>query len=307
MPTNSRLRHAASFVISPKVHRNMGFKSALELIESIADARVLFVGDTIIDEYHYVAPLGKSPKENLIPVRYLKKEIFEGGVDAAAKHVTSFCKQVSISSCGPATRKVRMVDTGYLRKMFEIHYADGHGGRPEAHLKDYDCVVVADFGHGEVKDTRFAGAKHLCVSAQTNSSNVGFNLITKYEKADYAVIDEPEARLAAADRESPIEAVIEKLARGRFEKMIVTHGSHGAYGWHNGRFAKLPAFTDRIVDTMGAGDAFFAITAPMSKDGSIEDLLLIGNAAGALKTQIVGHRSSVTKPMLIEFLRAHCA
>jgi sugar/nucleoside kinase (ribokinase family) len=56
---------------------------------------------------------------------------------------------------------------------------------------------------------------------------------------------------------------------------------------------------------MGAGDAFFAITAPMSKHGSIEDLLLIGQAAGAIKTQIVGHRESVTKEKLLEFIRTH--
>jgi hypothetical protein len=37
----------------------------------------------------------------------------------------------------------------------------------------------------------------------------------------------------------------------------------------------------------------------------MEDLLLIGNAAGAIKTSIVGHRASVTKEVLCEFVRAH--
>ena len=281
----------------------MNTAGALDLIESVAGAEVLFVGDTIIDEYHYVTALNKSPKENLIPVRYVSSERFLGGVDAAARHAESFCKRVVISSSGSATKKLRFVEQPYTRKLFEIHYEDGSGGRDGQRLEDFDCVVVADFGHGEVNDTAFAGAKHLCVSAQTNSSNVGYNLITKYAKADYAVIDEPEARLAAADRDSPIEAVIEKLAKDRFGKMIVTQGRFGACGWHDGRFARLPAFTDAVVDTMGAGDAFFAITAPMSRTGSLEDLLIVGNAAGALKTQIVGHRSSVTKKALIDFIR----
>jgi hypothetical protein len=56
---------------------------------------------------------------------------------------------------------------------------------------------------------------------------------------------------------------------------------------------------------MGAGDAFFAVTAPMAKTGKMEDLLLIGCSAGALKTGIVGHRESVTKENLIGFIKAH--
>ena len=147
--------------------------------------------------------------------------------------------------------------------------------------------------------------RFLAVSTQTNAHNSGFNFITKYPRADYICIDEPEARLAAHDRDSPIEEVMRKLAKDRCNKFIVTHGRHGAYGLQNGKFFHCEAFTNQVVDTMGAGDAFFAVTAPMSKTGDIEDLLRIGNAAGALKTQILGHRESVTKEKLIDFLRTH--
>ena len=55
---------------------------------------------------------------------------------------------------------------------------------------------------------------------------------------------------------------------------------------------------------MGAGDAFFGVTAPMSRLGTIEDLMLIGNAAGGLKAQTVGHRKAVTKEAVIERLKS---
>lgn len=276
--------------------------SVFELIESVRDFKVLFVGHKIIDEYHYVTSLGKSPKEHLISVRFDRKEIFDGGVMAAANHVRDFCAIVDIYPVGPGVRKVRYVDPLYTRKLFEVHFK-GHDltGRPWS--DDYDALVITDFGHGKMPDA-FPGSKFLAVNAQTNSANVGYNLITKYDHADYIVIDEPEARLAAADRDSPIEDVILKLAKGRCNKFVVTHGAYGAIGY-DGSFHHAPAYTDRIVDTMGAGDAFFAITAPMAKHGSMQDLLQIGNAAGALKTQIVGHRESVTKEKLVEFLRAH--
>ena len=88
----------------------MSLESALALIDSVKDYRVLFVGDSIIDEYHYVTPLGKSFKEYLIPVRYHEKEVFEGGVMAAANHVRSFCRQVDVSTSPVPVRKVRMVE-----------------------------------------------------------------------------------------------------------------------------------------------------------------------------------------------------
>ena len=76
----------------------MSIESALTLIESVKDYCVLFVGDTILDEYHYVRPLGKSPKEYLIPVEFHSKEVFLGGVYAAANHCRTFCKQVDIAN-----------------------------------------------------------------------------------------------------------------------------------------------------------------------------------------------------------------
>ena len=56
----------------------------------------MLVGDTIIDEYHYVLPMGKPPKENIIATRLQDREVFAGGVIAAANHVASFCKEVDV-------------------------------------------------------------------------------------------------------------------------------------------------------------------------------------------------------------------
>ena len=272
------------------------------MIESVRDYRVLFVGDTITDEYHYVETLARAAKEPIIPARYLRKEVFHGGVHAAASHAANFCR-VDVESIGDATCKVRMVDENCLRKLFEVHYSHGYVDR-RAPSGEYDVTVIADFGASVIHAERLK-AGFLAVSAQTNSANAGFNLITKYDHADYIVIDEPEARLAAHDRDSPIRDVMVKLAHGRCRTFVVTHGSHGAYGLDDGEFYHQPALTDLVRDTMGAGDAFFAVTAPMAKTGSMKDLLTIGNAAGAIKCGIVGHREPVTKQALIEYLKAH--
>jgi bifunctional ADP-heptose synthase (sugar kinase/adenylyltransferase) len=81
-----------------------GLAKMLELIDRIRDYRVLVVGDAIIDEYQYVLPMGKPPKESVIATRFQDRELFAGGVVAAANHVASFCKQVDvITAWGPLT------------------------------------------------------------------------------------------------------------------------------------------------------------------------------------------------------------
>ena len=81
------------------LRQNGGLGELCDLIESVADYRVLIVGDAIIDEYQYVLPMHKTPKENMIATRYQDRELFAGGVFAAANHVASFCKQVDVFTC----------------------------------------------------------------------------------------------------------------------------------------------------------------------------------------------------------------
>ena len=74
-------------------------KVIVDAIESIANQRVLLIGDAIIDEYNYVHAMGKAGKENIIASRFLSRERFAGGVFAAANHVASFCREVEIITC----------------------------------------------------------------------------------------------------------------------------------------------------------------------------------------------------------------
>ena len=276
----------------------------LTLFDRIKDYDVLVTGDDIIDEYCYVSPLGKNPKESIIVTEYRDKETFKGGTWAAAKHLESFCKSVRVITGENTVVKRRFVDDVYFRKLFEIHEYKNSGIRKQAVYQDYDLVIVTDFGHGFINNgmiEEFNKARFLAVNAQSNSSNYGFNLVSKYPRADYVVVDEPEARLAAHDREGKIEDIILKLG---FSKIIVTHGSHGAVGY-DGSFFREKAHTSKVVDTMGAGDAFLSITAPLAKAGaSMKELIHIGNAAGALKCGIVGHRKSVDKDLLLAYLNA---
>ncbi len=321
------------------------------LIETIKDLRVLFIGDAILDEYQFVVPLGKSPKENMIATLFQDRELFAGGVFAAANHVASFCREVEIITCLggqdsyqsqireslkpnitltalvregiPTTRKCRFIDTSYsTRKLFEVYFMDDSPLPPalSAELREvvadrlgrYDVVVVTDFGHGLLGDGIIPllceKAPFLAVNTQSNSANYGFNLITKYPRADYICIDGPEARLAVRQKDAELTAIAGELLPRAVDcpRIVVTQGKHGCLTYQAGRaLHRVPALTSTIVDTVGAGDAFFAVTAPMVAAGAdITDIGFLGNAAGAMKVGIVGHRSSVEKVSLIKFLTA---
>ena len=203
------------------------------------------------------------------------------------------------------TIKRRFVEKGYVRKIFEVHESEHSLTRPwRLNYEDYDLVIVTDFGHGcvstEMIEQMKTRAKFLAVNAQTNSANFGFNLISKYPRADLVVLDELEARLAAHNRHGSIEDVIKTLG---FSRVIVTLGYYGAVGYEDGRFSRVQASASRVVDTMGAGDAFFCVCAPFACVGAeMSDLLRIGNAAGAIKVATVGHREPVTPEKLLRHL-----
>jgi len=221
----------------------------------------------------------------------------------------------------PTVVKRRFVDPAFLSKMFEVCFLDDHDlpestnrelhNYLEANVGNYDLVVVADFGHGfigeSVVDVLCKKAKFLAVNTQTNTANAGFNLITKYPRADYICIDEPETRLACHDKFSKLEdltiSIVKKL---RCSRMAITHGNYETltYSSEEG-FYKIPVFSKEVTDTTGAGDAFLSITSPCVAAGLPMDIVgFIGNAVGALKVRIVCNRSPVEPVPLFKFITA---
>jgi rfaE bifunctional protein nucleotidyltransferase chain/domain len=217
--------------------------------------------------------------------------------------------------------KRRYVDQAFLSKMFEICFLD-ESALPKqidrelrAYLKgiirNYDLVLVADYGHGffgqEMIHVLCENARFLALNTQTNSANAGYNLITKYPHADYICIDEPEMRLACHDRVNDLRLLIKQTA-GKLgsKRTAVTRGHLGSLTHErDDRFHEIPVFSGKIVDRVGAGDAYLSITAPCVAAGMPMDLVgFIGNAVGALAVRIVGNRSAVEPVPLYKFITA---
>jgi cytidyltransferase-like protein len=222
---------------------------------------------------------------------------------------------------GPTVVKRRFVDPFMLSKMFEVCFLNDQDLPQEIErhvcddlirtLPDYQVAIVCDFGHGFITErmvrTLCRHGQFLALNTQTNSQNFGFNLATKYPRADYLSIDEQEARLAVHDKYGRLERIMVDLC-GRLGSTVlsVTRGGRGSltYDPADG-FLAVPTFSDQVVDTVGAGDAYLSVTALCAAAGEPADVLgLVGNAVGALAVRIVGNKEPVRRGPLCDFLAA---
>lgn len=300
--------------------RQRGFLDKIMAAFARADElRIAFVGETIVDEYRYVSPLGKPAKECIIAtVETRQSEEFAGGVKAASRQA-EWPRSTVLTHDQAVIRKTRFVDPAFTRKLFEV-YSDREvelnvqqrakfALALEEAVASHDVVVALDFGHGligKIERGILSQAKFLAVNAQTNTGNYGYNLITKYEGADYVCIDEPEARLATGMQAEPMPWMLKELESRRVgSRIIVTRGRNGCVAYDSGSAQDVPAFATNGVDTMGAGDAFMAATAPLIAAGlELEAAAFVGNVAGAIKVGIVGHRAHVTRAELVQTVEA---
>ena len=68
-------------------NKEMLLNNSISQLEKIKKLKVLIIGDAIIDQYDMVQPMNKPLKENILATKYLKSDIFLGGVLAAATNL----------------------------------------------------------------------------------------------------------------------------------------------------------------------------------------------------------------------------
>ncbi len=221
----------------------------------------------------------------------------------------------------PTIVKKRYINKYLNQKLFEVNYLNDEFINKEIEqevidylkleLPKHDLTLVSDYGHGFITSKMIEiirdNSKMLALNTQTNSANVGYNLITRYKKPNYVCLAEPELRLASQEKYADIKDVAIKIAQTiNTECLIVTLGKKGSFGINNkSDMNRTPIFSSKVVDTVGAGDAFFAFTAPCVAKGMPLDLIsFIGNAVSALAVQITCNKKPIEKDELLEFIHA---
>jgi len=194
--------------------RNIGDRLSFEMIqkkiEDIAKLKVLIIGEAIIDQYVFCEALGKSGKEPVLVLRDLETQEYLGGSLAIARHLSSFCKTVSVlsflgkddeyksfieknieeniilkffnKSNSPTIVKRRFVDNIDRKKvlgvysinddLLEVSEEDKFIESFDELSKEHDLVIIADYGHGIITPRI---AEHISNSDKFVSLNAQVN------------------------------------------------------------------------------------------------------------------------------------
>ncbi len=215
--------------------------------------------------------------------------------------------------------KIRFVDSGFYTKEFELYDFEDLDISEELSRSvaeyvakvagNYDLVLVADYGHGflteNIRAVLCRSSKHLALNAQINAGNIGFNVVTKYQRADYICISEEELHLAYQHKRGDLPTKIREIGRKMgCERVTITRGADGLMVYQQSDLLlDIPRFSDKVVDRIGAGDAVLAVTALAETAGMPMDLVgFVGNAAGAVAIGIVGNRAFIEKIPLMKYL-----
>jgi len=204
-----------------------------------------------------------------------------------------------------------------MSKLFSVNYLNA--GAPDAEtstalarrlegLLDWaDVVLVADFGHGvwegAVQDVVQEKAGFLAVNCQTNSYNHGFNILNRrFRRADSFTLDHMEMMLASG-RQSFNHAVELEALRKELGARYgwITRGDVKTLGADAvGNLCECPPLETRVVDTIGAGDAFYSVVSlGAARGGNLSAVTFLGQLAGAQAVRIVGNREAISKKSLL--------
>ncbi len=211
-------------------------------------------------------------------------------------------------------------DGSTFSKLFETYSFNGEllekesAGKLEELLfllsKEVDLVLVCDFGNGFLNPYLAKKMEKLspflAINTQINSGNRGLHAISRYERANFISLNEPEARLAFHDRYSPLSFLIKDISHKlQAEYIAITRGVEGVLcrETKNSLIEEMPALHERAVDRVGAGDSFFALSSLAAmKRLPLELIGFFGGIAAGLDIQIVGNKEPVRKTHFLKYL-----
>jgi bifunctional ADP-heptose synthase (sugar kinase/adenylyltransferase) len=277
-----------------------------EFYKLIAGYKVLVIGETIIDEFVPVSYEGNSMKSNCPVLKYEGKNMVqEGGASAIYNHLKDFVEKIDLfSNPKRSIVKTRFYDPFDNRKHVEINRFDkeNYGIIPKI-SKEYDLIIVADFGHGYCNNDLIID-QPFCLMTQTNSNNFGFNRVSKWknQRKLMTCLDLREASLQMNKHYfSADEKMINEIYNYELnsEYLFVTTGKTGSLFTDGNKIMQQPVYKTNIVDTIGAGDTFFAFASLISTLPDKHDYLFLPGLAASLSTTWLCNEYSVNKNNLI--------
>jgi len=206
-------------------------------------------------------------------------------------------------------KKIRFIDSTTGMKLFELYrMRDANIGNRvlelfKSHhesLNKTDVIMLFDYGHGYFDtaaiDYLSQFSSKVSANAQSNAGNRGLNSISKFKGFSSLFLNGSEVSNELRRRSLDLPTLISELMKTlECENIFVTNGAGGLVCMNKtGGVNLVPAFTPRIVDRIGAGDALMTLTALTLEVGApIEIAAFFGNLAGATVLGGIGNQISL--------------
>lgn len=276
-------------------------------LAAAARLRVCLIGETIIDEWVDVTVQNISQKSRCVAGLETSRVRQIGGSGIIALHLASFVKDVHCFTNGLRPDQVPenvTVTSLADSPLVKTRFVDKDSGFPLFESKQlaldvvrwevlpnfdaYDLILVADFGHGLLDpaaiNQELARDRDAFVAAmvQVNSSNYGYNLPSKYAGADYYSLNRTEAELCLHQQGLPLSSLVDRIAAVLgSDALSITDGANGAMVRVGEERFALPTLSTSVVDTIGCGDAYFALSSLAGCLGLSPRLIALAGSIGA--------------------------
>ena len=215
--------------------------------------------------------------------------------------------------------KTRYIDTNTNSKIFGLYNVSDNkiNMSTEKKIKNIlispkknnNNIIISDYGHGLINDNlaRFISSQKFkyTLNAQINSANRGYHGLFKYKNPYSVIINESELRYEFKDKFSTVEKLILKLEKLLAAKnLVVTQGSEGAIAYNKDHgFIHCPAFNQKTVDKVGAGDALLAIFSLCKFVGADNDIsIFIASLSAANQTKVLNNKSFLQRNELLKMI-----
>ncbi len=311
------------------------------LIEKIAQARVLVVGDAMLDRYWYGGVERISPEAPVPVVAVTGVEERPGGAANVASNVTALgahctlmavtgddtdadCLATMLESKGIQTRllrdklvnttvKLRVVSQQQQLIRIDFEAPTSKDARNKmlngylSRLNEFDVVILSDYGKGGLGDIQ----EMIHAAREKNVPLVIDPKGDDYESYKGATLITPNRKEfeRVAGRYQDEGELVDK-ARGLVERLeleaiLVTRSEEGmSLISRSGNVVHMPARAREVFDVTGAGDTVIAtIAAAYAAGGEPADALHLANIAAGIVVGKLGSATATPEEIIREYKR----
>ena len=314
--------------------KKYSFEDLKKTFDTMSNGTINIIGEPIIDKYEYCDIVGTTTKDPAISVLSKKTILVGGGVIAAAKMASKFCKKVNLITYGDTGSlkklllgceniklinisknqniqcKTRLINSNREEKLIQVtNFKKNFFNKNEVkkcilYLKKIkkENLIICDFGLGLFEDKildHLNGSEiKKYLNVQTNSINLGFNFFTKYTKSEYLSLDAREWSLGLKKIEMNFDKIPLSVQKLKF--LAATKGKNGSMIKTKNKCIDAPVFTKTAKDTTGSGDAFFIISSMLIMLKADPILIpFIGNVYAGMHAQNLGNMKIVSREQLL--------